>query len=255
MLKPYLILLTGCLSLAACSTPTPPAVPKSADELANEQFVSLAMQAVYPVGREANPEWRQASLEVRFTIDRQNQIVDCQARPVSNPKLADRLPFNAKVAERMNRLCWQTVLPPMPGKLMDEGPTSELIAPLLFPEQARDQQDHAQEAGVYARNAFFWQQLFANRPLDSIGRARLSGILDDRRNVSACQVLIEPHPMRRREFKQDNDLLDHLGHGCAHLDAVPLIPGQPVNAQGQYVFNVTLDYSPWRTRADLPGKR
>lgn len=132
MLKPCLILLTGCLSLAACSTPTPPAVPKSADELANEQFVRLATQAVYLVGREANPEWRQASLEVRFTIDRQNQIVDCQARPVSNPELADRLPFNAKVAERMNRLCWQTVLPPIPSQLMDEGPTSELIAPLLY---------------------------------------------------------------------------------------------------------------------------
>ncbi|KAB0550631.1 hypothetical protein F7R01_05295 [Pseudomonas argentinensis] len=253
MLKPRLIMLTGCLALVACSTPAPPAAPKTSDELAQEHFTRLAMQALYGVGRRANPAWRQASLEVRFIIDRQNQVIDCQARPVSKSKLSDGLPFNPQVAERMNRLCWQTVLPPMPSKLMDEGPTTELIAPLLFPEQASDPQSHAREAAQYARNDYFWQQLFANRTLDSIGRARLIGILDAQHNVSACQVIIEPHPMRRREFKQDNDLLEHLGQACSRLDDVPLIPGQPVNAQGQYVFSVTLDYSPWRAKALLSG--
>lgn len=255
MFKPYLSVLASCLSLAACTTPAPPAMRQTADQLAQQQFVRLSMEALYGVGREANPEWRLASLEVRFTIDRQNQVVDCQARPVSNPKLADRLPFNAKVAERMNRLCWQTVLPPMPAKLMDEGPTTELIAPLLFPEKASDPQDHAREAALYARNAYFWQHLFANRPLASIGRARLSGILDEHRNVRACEVAIEPHPMRRHEFKQDQALLDHLSQACVQLGNVPLIPRQSLNVRGLHVFIVNLDYSPWRHNADSSAKR
>lgn len=254
MLKPYLTVLVACLSLAACSTPERPAAPKSADDIANGQFVRLAMQAVYPVGREANPGWRQASLAVHYRIDRQNQIVDCKASPVSNSTVAGGLPFAPKIAERMNRLCWQTVLPPMPTKLMDEGPTTELIAPLLFPERDEYPQDQAQETAEYARNAFFWQHLFANRTLDSIGRARLIGILDEQRNVGACEVIIEPHPMRRREFKQDNDLLDHLSQGCAQLNGVPLVPKQRRNAKGQYVFIVDLDYSPWRHKADAPAK-
>lgn len=253
MLKPYLTVLVACLSLAACSTPKPPAAPKSADEIANAQFIGLAVQAVYPVGREANPGWRQASLAVHYRIDRQNRIVDCKTRPISNPVVADGLPFAPRIAERMNRLCWQTVLPPMPTKLMGDGPITELVAPLLFPEIDEYPQDQAQETAEYALAAFFWQHLFANRTLDSIGRARLIGILDEQRNVGACEVIIEPHPMRRREFKQDNALLDHLSQACAHLDGVPLLPRQPRNAQGQYVFIVNLDYSPWRHKADTPA--
>lgn len=255
MLKHHLTALAVFLSLAACSTPTPPAVPKNADELAREQFVRLAVQAVYPVGREANPGWSQASLAVHYSIDRENQIVDCKAGPVSAPKSSGGLPFSPKVAERMNHLCWQTVLPPMPTQLMDEGPTTQLIAPLLFPELAEDAQGYSRETAFYARNAYFWEQLFANRALDSIGRAHLVGILDEQNNVSACEVILEPHPMRRREFKQDNDLLDHLSQACAHLDDVPSIPRQPLNAEGQQVFAVTLDYSPWRHKANSPTNR
>lgn len=141
---------SGGFSVSGGLQPPPPAVPKNADELAREQFVRLAVQAVYPVGREANPGWSQASLAVHYSIDRENQIVDCKAGPVSAPKSSGGLPFSPKVAERMNHLCWQTVLPPMPTQLMDEGPTTQLIAPLLFPELAEDAQGYSRETAFYS---------------------------------------------------------------------------------------------------------
>lgn len=255
MLKQSLTVVAASILLAACSTPAPPPEIKTPDQLAREHFVRASMTALVPIGREANREWQTGSLEVLYTLDRKNQMLSCKARPVSNPKNSGGLPFSLQLAERMNGLCWQTILPPIPPQLLDPEPTTDLIAPLLFDEQEVSADNQAMWAAIHQRNAYFWRHLFADRPVDSIGIASFIGTLDESRNVLSCEAIIEPHPLRRRDFKQDNSLLDHLEQACAALRNVPLVPGQKPNAQGQYVFIVNLDYSPWRHKADDSHKQ
>lgn len=249
MLKQSLAILAGSFLLVACSTQAPTPATKTPDELAKEYFVLASMNAVRTVGIEANPEWQAGSFEMVYVLDRQNQLLDCKARPASNAKNSGGFAYNPQLAERMNSLCWQTVLPPIPAHMFDEGASTEIVAPLQFPLRQVDAARQARSTAVNQRSAYFWRHLFADQPIDSIGKARLIGMLDEHRNVLGCQVIIEPHRLRRRDFKQDNSLLDHLGHACATLRDVPLVPGQKPNAQGQHVFIVNLDYSPWRHKA------
>ncbi|MGY4534325.1 hypothetical protein ACVW0Y_003464 [Pseudomonas sp. TE3786] len=241
------LLLAGLLALGACqSRPVPPpAAELSPEQQRRVQFTHDAQNAIWRRAFVSNVASLQGSLQMVFSIDKNARVVACEIEPYS-AAAPGTPPYNAILAAHMQSVCWSTVLPELPVEAGHSEEVTKLLAPLIFPAQDRASEERrARMRPLQARSQFFWERTLASETLDSIGVARFELRADAQGVVQSCEVVIDPHPLRRREFKQDNALVQRLSERCLHLD-LRQMPYFQVGKDGIASGQVSVEYTPWR---------
>lgn len=248
MLKRSVLASGISLILTACASqpyePPQAATPSRAEV---EKFAQNALKAVAAASRNANPNWSTGALEIRYKIDHQNRLIDCEAHPLIDTATTARYPYNREIAANMDSLCWRTVFPLLPTESLlmdaDQG-YSEVRAPLLFHGISSVEASTLRGKEIL-QEEFFWENLFAGRKFDGVGRAVIAVNLDNDRNVATCRVYTLRSRLRRSDYRHDPKLGHELQNICLSLRNVP------TTADWKTSFQIELEYSPWSHKASV----
>lgn len=235
-----LIALAGCQSRPAAE----------ADKQALKTFVS-DMQQVLKLGIATADTGKQVGvvmLDVK--LDQHSAPISCKASKAPMkyemmlPAEQVRSDFKA-LASMVEAQCWKTIYPVSPESLREKDGTVEVRAPLFVVLPAAAQTLDTPRGQANAQREFFWQHLFRDQPVDSIGRASLYYEANAQGKVQGCLVQIYPHPNRPDDFRLDGKLQAEVNSRCMALD-LSTLPGFSADEHGQAKGYSELEYAPWK---------
>lgn len=235
-----LIALAGCQSRST----------SEADKLARQAFVSDMQQALKLGIVTADTGKQIGVVMLDVTLDQNSAPIGCKARKAPMryervlPAELVRTDFKA-LASMVEAQCWKTVYPVVPKSLREEDGTAKVRAPLFIELPAAAQAPDTARRQANAQREFFWQQLFRDQPVNSIGRASLYYEANAQGKVQGCLVQIYPHPSRPDDFRLDGQLQAELNRHCMALDLANL-PGFKAGSEGVAKGYSELEYAPWK---------
>lgn len=245
--------LAGLLVLTACHASQPlkapaPVANLSPEELARKYFIAELGRVFQRDGNAANTEKLSGSFNLTFRLDAANHLLACSAGPSPAGEKLGYL-YNQQLQQQLASLCWTVVMPELPASMANDSGRTDLVAPLIFHPlgegSAEWEERQRRRRTTYAQQGFFWQHALATETLDSIGIARFRVLANGQGQVQGCEAVIDPHPLRRRAFVQDNALVERLNQRCKQLD-LRAMPGFAVDNQGIARVFVAVEYTPWK---------
>ncbi|MDM3886441.1 hypothetical protein QSV36_12685 [Pseudomonas sp. BCRC 81390] len=237
-----LIALPGCQHQLA----------SEAEKQARQTFVSDMQQAL-TLGiatADTGPQIGVVMLNVK--LDSSSAPVSCKASrapfryEIRMPAELIRTGFKS-LASVVEAQCWKTIYPVVPKALRDDNGTAEIRAPLFVVLPASAQAPGTERRQSNAQRDFFWQRLFSDLPVDSIGRASVYYEANAQGEVQGCLVQIHPHPLRPDDFRLDGNLQARLNSRCMALDLATL-PGFKAESDGLAKGYSEMEYAPWKVR-------
>ncbi|MFF7709934.1 hypothetical protein [Pseudomonas sp. NPDC007930] len=236
-------LATGSLMLNGCAGPAKG--PLSATQQAD--LHQAVIRVLGPMNQAANKDWLSGAVSLEVTIDRNNQLLKCAAKPTSGA------PGLAAVAERA---CWATVFPPVPAQAFNADGQARLRMPIVFDmDPVSDPQLRARYEGIafpaFSQGQYFWDHGIAAVGPTSVGEARFQYVADRQGRVLACTASIAPAEAREGEFRDNPHLLERLNGACLQMNLAAM-PGFAAGNNGLANGTVWTSYSPWRQAAPQP---
>lgn len=235
-----LFALTGCQHQPASEVETQ----------TRQTFISDMQQALKLSIATADTGKHVGVVMLDVTLDQSSAPVSCKASKAplryetQMPVELIRSDFKS-LASVVEAQCWKTIYPVVPKPLREENGTAEIRAPLFVMLPAATQAlDTARRRGN-AQREFFWQHLFGDQPVDSIGRASVYYEASAQGKVQGCLVQIYPHPLRPDAFRLDGELQAQLNNRCMTLDLISL-PGFKPDIDGLAKGYSELEYAPWK---------
>ena len=244
-LSPALV-ATALIALAGCQSR--PA--SEADKQARQTFVSDMQQALKLGIATADTDKQIGVVMLDVKLDQHSAPVSCKASkaPIKYetvlPADLPRSDFKA-LASVVEAQCWKTIYPVVPKSLRDEDGTVEVRTPLFVVLPAAAQAPETARRKANAQREFFWQRLFRDLPVDSIGRASLYYDANAQGKVQGCLVQIYPHPNRPDDFRLDGKLQAEVNSRCMALDLSKL-PGFSADEHGRAKGYSEMEYAPWK---------
>lgn len=243
------LMLAGLLALGACKTAAPE-TPEQQQQRRYEHFLD-AFRLVLDQGvRNADLDGWSGGVSLRAVIDPLNRMVACSTEALPEYPLP-RYPDNRLLAAAVERVCWDSVFPRAEPALFSGLPAAnlEVVLPVVVTRPGRlpaEEQKIRETVREYkAQEQYFWQHLFAEETLDSLGSARIEGHANAQGQVQGCQVRLSAIAARASDFKPDPERVQRLQERCAALD-VRQMPGFFASETVGDRFLVELQYSPWR---------
>lgn len=235
-----LIALTGCQSRPA----------SEADTLALQTFTRDMQQALKLGIATADTGEQIGVVMLDVKLAPNSAPLSCKAgkAPMNNQMLLPanliRSDFKA-LASMVEAQCWKTIYPVVPKPLREDDGTAQVRAPVVVLLPAAAQAPGTARRRANAQREFFWQQLFRDQPVTSIGRASVYYEADAQGKVQGCLVQIYPHPQRPDDFRLDGQLQAQLNSRCLTLD-LSRLPGFSTDEQGKVQGYSELEYAPWK---------
>jgi len=235
-----LIALAGCQNRPASEV----------DKQARRTFVSDMQQALKLGIATADTGKQVGVVMLDVKLDQDSAPISCKASkaPAKYETVlpADLLRSDFKsLASMVEAQCWKTIYPVVPKSLREKNGTVEVRAPLFVVLPAFAQAPDTARRQANAQREFFWQHLFRDQPVNSIGRASVYYEADAQGKVQGCLVQIYPHPQRPDDFRLDGKLQAQLNNRCMALDLSSL-PGLQADVQGMAKGYSELEYAPWK---------
>ncbi|MFJ4456287.1 hypothetical protein ACIP1G_20690 [Pseudomonas sp. NPDC089392] len=184
------------------------------------------------------------------TLDQHSAPISCKASKapkkyeIALPAELVRSDFKA-LAGMVEAQCWKSIYPVVPKALREANGTAQVRAPLFVVLPGAAQAPDTARRQANAQREFFWQQLFRDQPVNSIGRASLYYEANAQGKVQGCLVQIYPHPNRPDDFRLDGQLQAELNRRCMALDLFSL-PGFKADTDGVAKGYSELEYAPWK---------
>lgn len=247
-----LVLLAG-LALAGCQgghgVAQPVAGPVAqAQPSPQAMFVRDMQRVIAPQMLAANINNLSGTVDLWVTLNRANEPTACEVRKSRQPSAAG-LPRPKALSALVARQCWNIVYPKVPVALFGSKDSVQVVAPLIFYASAASlSEPHLLRLQYAAQSQFFWDQVFAGQPLDSIGVAGFRYQADASGKVHGCLVSLEPGLVRPDAFKFDTALQQRLTSRCNALD-LKQMPGFATDEAGVARGLVGVEYAPWKGRA------
>ncbi|MGC5702655.1 hypothetical protein J4P02_20850 [Pseudomonas sp. NFXW11] len=247
---PLALLIPTLLSLSACQSKTPEQQAARALEIQKVREFSAAITEVLQRNiMAANPKGLTGEVELRVKLDRQNQVLDCQVRPLANQALA-----TPALLQLARQVCWSTIFPAAAPEAFGADERINAITDLQFPAfsslSSQERREYPLRASLYRQSQFFWDQVVDGPGIDSVGVASFTYRADARGQVHECQVKLERSEFRLAAFKADSALQQRLTRKCQQLD-LRQMPDFAVDETGLSQGEVLVEYMPWRG-AGLP---
>ncbi|HEX8586819.1 hypothetical protein [Pseudomonas sp.] len=238
--------VTACQSRQVASpvpaSESPVAATPSAEEIKKQRFnafVRRFQSSIAANALEANTNSLTGEIRLLISINRNNEVVRCEARATG------LLTANAPLAELSKTACWNAVFPAVPPDRLDKDGNLEVVAPLIFVPM-----NDAQRASMqglyqqYAQGRYFAERTLLKALPSSIGVVTFEYLANKQGKVEGCVVNLERHRERPDAFTYDNALQSRLTEQCKQLD-IAQMPGFLVDETGQARGAVTFNYSPW----------
>lgn len=244
-LIPALIAVT-LITLAGCQN-RPISDP---EKHARRAFVSDMQQALKLGIATADTGKQVGVVMLNVTLDPSAAPISCKASraparyETQLPAEPIRSDFKS-LAQLVEAQCWKTIYPVVPKPLREDDGTAEIRAPLFVVLPASTQAPGTARRQSNAQREFFWQHLFGDLPVASIGRASVYYEADAQGKVQGCLVQIYPHPLRPDDFRLDGRLQAELNSRCMALDLFSL-PGFKADDAGLAKGYSELEYAPWK---------
>lgn len=243
------VALAGCqggpapMKSLAVASAKPKVQPSDEDVFARD-----LQRALIPQMLAANVQNLSGTLDLWITLNRAYEPVACEARKSRHPSAIGFAQPSALSALAV-RQCWNMIYPKAPGSWFGDDDELEIVAPLVFSmtEYSKSEQ-HQRRLQDAAQSQFFWDQVFAGQPLDSIGVAGFRYQAGVTGRVEGCLVSLEPSVLRADAFKFDSQLQQRLTRLCNALD-LKQMPGFATDEAGVARGLVGVEYAPWKGRA------
>lgn len=252
MFKPFspACLAAALLTLAGCQS-TPSDTPKDqVDPQAFKAFTVDMQHALQLSIATAVTGEQVGAVTLQVTLDRNSAPTACKAR-VEPFKYGSKLPANVQpsdhkaLAALVEGLCWKTIYPVVPAALFKGEASVDMRAPIVVELPGSVQAPGSARLKANAQREFFWQQLFRDQPVDSIGRAAVFYQADAKGQINGCLVQLSPTPLRSGDFRLDGNLQAQLNSRCMQLN-LSQMPGFSTNEQGKAEGYSEMDYAPWK---------
>lgn len=248
-------LAAGLLALGGCQKPTPAeaaAIEAVDRQQVDQGFIEAFSQVLYRNALGANQQGLIGAVDMHMTLNAQNRVLACTARPSTHYLIADKR-SDAGLLKLATELCWNTLLPGVsPQVFKDADDTQVIVAPLVFPSldalSIEQKQRQAVRVSLYQQMRFLREQLVARQSVEGVGVASFRYVANAQGQVQECQVRLEPSPYRPGEFKPDSALQQRLASQCQQLD-LRQMPGFATGPEGLAQGFVSVDYSPWMNGA------
>lgn len=242
---PKLLVLIALSSLAGCQT----RAALESQPPTNERFMREMQYALAQSIASASTGKQVGVVSLKVILDRNAAPIACKARrPLPSAELllpsdVSRSNFQA-LASMVEAQCWKTVYPIAPEAMYGERGYLEVVAPLAVHLPAALYAPGAEQWQYNAKRAYFWQHLFGDESLTSVGKATVYYQTDAQGKVTGCLVQMAEHPLRTGDFRLDGALQSRLAQRCMAMDLRPM-PGFAADVQGIARGSVRLDYAPW----------
>ncbi|WP_207815893.1 hypothetical protein [Pseudomonas sp. 50_B] len=253
-------LLTGLLlALSGCQSDLP-GTPLSKDEqqrqLETQFYANAVQQVLYRESLRANAEQLMGSVELVMQFDRQNQVIGCAAQSSPLPE-ARAYPYNPKLGEMLEGVCWNTVFPLAPAAAFEPDGVLEVKGTLMFPRltlEGEQLKGFAFDTAQYAKGHFFWTHTLAQLPVDSVGVASFEVKADPQGRVQECWVNLRAVRYRPESFKPDNQLRNRVTQLCEQLD-LRQMPGFAAEQGQARPIHASVFYTPWKGGPNKAAQR
>jgi hypothetical protein len=188
----------------------------------------------------ANGEGLRGSVKLRMKLDRQGDVLRCEAQPTD----AGSPPGFTKL---VTDVCWSSIWESVPEGLQNpiDG-TFEVTAPLIASGNTSPISDYDrrhQRADVESR--FFWNNVVAKQSINAFGKARFEFTANAKGQVTHCDVTLKKHYLRPERFHSDPALQKVLATQCLQLD-LQQMSGFRVREDGVAHRVVFVEYLPWK---------
>ncbi|WP_434575858.1 hypothetical protein J3P88_13510 [Pseudomonas sp. Z3-6] len=188
----------------------------------------------------ANPEGLRGTVKLTMKLDRQGDVVLCEAESTNAGTPSNLLNLVADV-------CWSSVWEPVPESLRSPNDGSlEINMSLIVSGETPSIHDHQrvrQRAAVASR--FFWDNVVGKQSVNAFGRARFDFTANAKGEVTRCDVELGEHSLRPGLFQPNPELQQALTQRCLQLN-VARMPGFQVKADGTAKRVVWVNYLPWK---------
>lgn len=188
----------------------------------------------------ANPEGLRGSVTLKMKLDRQGDVVLCEAKPAEAGT-------PSRLVNLMADVCWSSVWEPVPESLQSPNDGSlEINIPLIATGETPSLHDHErvrQQAAVASR--FFWDNVVGKQSVNAFGSARFDFTANATGEVLRCDVELQKNSLRPGFFQPNPELQQALTQQCLQLN-VGKLPGFQVSADGTAKRVVRVDYLPWK---------
>jgi hypothetical protein len=244
-LSPALV-AAALIALAGCQHQPAP----DADKQARQMFISDMQKALTLGIATADTGGQVGVVMLQVILDEHSAPTRCKARKAP-PNREALLPADVtrtnfkKLASVVEAQCWKTIYPVVPKSMRDKDGTVDIRAPLVVQLPAWSQAPDTARRKANAQREFFWQHLFGDQAVSSIGRASVYYEANAQGKVQGCLVQIYPHPLREDDFRLDGKLQAQLNSRCMALDLSSL-PGFKADMHGVAKGYSELEYAPWR---------
>lgn len=188
------------------------------------------------------------SVKLRMKLDRQGDVLLCEAQPTDAGVPPD---FTNLVADT----CWSGIWGSIPEGLQDPADgTLKIIAPLIASGNTPPVSDYERRhKRRYAQSRFFWDYVVAKQSINAFGTARFEFTANAKGQVASCDVTLEKHYFRPEYFHADPALEKRLAAECLQLD-VQRMPGFLVGKDGVAHHVVSVEYLPWKNHVGKYSK-
>ncbi|ROL77623.1 hypothetical protein BLX41_12535 [Pseudomonas protegens] len=243
------LLIPALLTLSACQSKTPEQLAAQSLETQKGLEFSAAISEVLRRNiMAANPQGLTGTVGLRIKLNRQNEVLGCEALPSTRGDLAADL-VTPTLLHLARQVCWNTLFPAAAPEAFGNEDGIKAIADLQFPRfsqlPSRERQEYRLRSSLYQQSWFFWEQAVAGTGIDSIGVASFHYTANAQGQVQECLVNLERSEFRPEAFKADAALRQHLTQRCQQLDLrqMPDFVSQPNRlTRGE----VLVEYMPWR---------
>ncbi|MGE7958560.1 hypothetical protein ACQKQA_18570 [Pseudomonas sp. NPDC089530] len=157
---------------------------------------TLALSAFW-----ANGEGMQGRARLRMKLDRQGDVLLCEAQPTDGGAPSGFADFVADV-------CWSSVWESVPEGLQNPIDGSlEIVAPLISSGNTSPIPDYElRHQWTAAGSRFFWDNVVAKQSINAFGRARFDFTANVKGQVVRCDVTLQEHYSRPEYFHPDPEL-------------------------------------------------
>lgn len=248
------LIVTSLMALAGCQTQEPSADKVAAadaavEESKNPQFIQSFSGVLIRSALAANRQGLTGAIDMKMTVNRQNQVIRCETRTKSQYSPLRTL-SNPRLVTLVKEICWNAVFPEVSSKVFtSDADEQTIIAPLVFPGLAMLSTEgltyRNQLVSQYEQSMFLWERTLAKQKVEGIGVASFYYVANAQGQVQECLVNLDRHPYRPQAFKPDSALQQHLSNQCKQLD-LRQMPGFAVNGQGRAEGYVSVEYTPWK---------
>lgn len=188
----------------------------------------------------ANGEGLRGSVKLRMKLDRQGDVLRCEAQPMD----AGSPPGFTNV---VTDVCWSSIWESVPEGLQNpvDG-TFEVTVPLIASGNTSPISDYErrhQRSAVESR--FFWDNVVAKQSINAFGQARFEFTANAKGQVARCDVTLKKNYLRPEHFHPDPALQKALATECLQLD-LQQMSGFRVREDGVAHRVVFVEYLPWK---------